>query len=181
MSKTPPALTKFFLSKIAPDEIKESYLGDLEEQFHLIGKSAGYPKARRWYHIQLFVSILPLQQLSMAGRPIGKDIVVLLVIAVAAGVIRLEHTSVLFHVVELFAILLAAFTAGYVCTSLLAKNVFMVPISCACIFMVAVLFIRGEPEEIPWMLPFMFIVISAGFQTFKSFRKRRDQSQGQLG
>jgi len=65
----PPPLAVRLLTLFAPDKEAESILGDLLEEFSLLGSKSGAPFARRWYWRQSLKTILQLAVLGFRTAP----------------------------------------------------------------------------------------------------------------
>ena len=57
-SSKPPRLTEKLLKRVFPDEGIYTTIGDLEEVYHCIAEEKGHSRARLWYRVQAFKSIL---------------------------------------------------------------------------------------------------------------------------
>ncbi len=182
MNQAPPAFTRLLLIWLTPEPFKETYLGDLEEEFHLVARARGYRNACWWYRSQLVLSILPMQQLRSRTNPIGKHCTILFVaIAALACTTPLKDASVPFYIIEHSLILLAAFATGYVCTFVFACKNFLVPTTIATTIVLFALYVRGEREEILWLLPFTVLAILAGLLTFRSVGGQHIPARSWLG
>lgn len=163
--RKPPLIPYIFLKVLAPSEIREFFLGDIEEQFQLIVEDQNEQDANLWFWKQTVNSIFPLLGL-FAQKNLQLSIFrVFAVLAVLLPVILtspLKDSGPYYSLSELFALLFAAFVLGFLCRLIIKNFRFVTTAFIAIVIFTICLILRGEWHEIPWMLVPITLFVSVG-------------------
>lgn len=163
--RKPPLIPFLLLKVLAPTEIREFFLGDIEEQFQLIIKDRNEQDASRWFWKHTINSLVPLfglfaqKNLQLSAFRVVAVFVVLLPVILTSP---LKSSGVYYSLSELMGLLFASLVLGFLCR-LIIKNVRIITtITIALIIFTACLIIRGERQDITWMLIPIILFVSVG-------------------
>lgn len=170
--RKPPLMPYLLLRCFAPKDIREFFLGDIEEEFQTLATDQGQRQANRWVWRQSLVSVIPI-----FGLIVRKNLNLspFRMIAFFAVVVPVLMTQPLrngegsyFSLSQLVGLLFSALALGFLCRLIVHNIRFLTSVTIALVIFTILLIVRGDSNEIPWLivLAFGFISIGVGLALF---------------